>query len=149
MVQAVQTLLTLTKPVEQVRTGMVQTLDPTKHLKHEVPTKTYSVLQVKATVVDEQVAALAGHKTQTDEINEYPVVQAEATVAEVQVVAPVAQAEQEAEAATLPLAATLTKKNPELQVEATVGEVQVATLVPQAVQVAVAATFPLAATLTK
>lgn len=68
---------------------------------------------------------------------------------EVQVVAPVAQAEHEAEAATFPLAATLTKKNPELQVEATVGEVQVATFVPQAVQVAVAATFPLEATLTK
>lgn len=61
MVQAVQTLLTVTKPVEQERVGTLQAFAPTKQLTSEFPTTTYPVLGVKGTEVDEQVAELVGH----------------------------------------------------------------------------------------
>lgn len=73
----------------EVDYGELQAEVPGKQATHEVPERTKFALQVKATVVEEQVAALGGHKTQTPEISEYPVEQAVATVADEQVVAPV------------------------------------------------------------
>ena len=72
----------------EVDYGELQAEVPGKQATHEVPERTKFALQVKATVVEEQVAALDGHKTQAPETSEYPVEQAVAVVADEQVVAP-------------------------------------------------------------
>lgn len=69
LVQAVHTLLNKTYPndEEQLYYKELQDFVPGKHGIATVPYITYPLIEVDATVVEEQVAAPFGHATQVEE----------------------------------------------------------------------------------